>query len=68
MNEILKISMESARIYMKFVCEGLGAQIFRKSDLVKGLVSFDFSVFFLQPKEQTALCYGCLFSSFGARV
>ena len=52
---------------MKFKCDGLSAHSLRKSDLVKGLASFDYSVFFLLPREQAASWYGCSSSSFSAK-
>ena len=55
-NETFTPYFESARNYMKFVCEGLSAPCLWKSDLVK---SFDLSVLFLLSKEQAASCYGC---------
>ena len=52
---------------MKFVCEGPNAHNLGKSDLMKSVVSFDYSVLFLLPKEQAASCHGCLFNTFSAR-
>ena len=60
-NETLTPNLESAGNYMKFVCEELSANSLWKSDLVKDLVSFDYSVLFLLSKERAAPCYGCLF-------
>ena len=66
-NESLKHSLERARNYMNFVCGGLRAHSLWKSDLLKGLASFDYSVLFLLPKEQAASYDGSLFKGFIAR-
>ena len=53
-NKNLTPYFESARNYLKFVYEGFRAHSLWKSDLVKSLASFDYSVFFLLPKEEAA--------------
>ena len=67
-NETLTLCLECSRKYMKFVCERLSVHNLWKSDLVKGLASFDYSVLILLPKEHSASCYGCVFNSFSATV
>ena len=56
--------LESARNYMKFICDGLISCSASKSDLVKGLPSFDYRILFELPEGRSALCYGCLFKGF----
>ena len=67
MNETLTPYLESAGNCMKFECEGLSAPNLWKSDFVKRLATFDYSVLFLLPKEHAASCYSCLFNSFSAK-
>ena len=49
---------------MKILCDGILAHSTWKSDLVKRLGCFDYSVIFCLPKEQAAGCFGSLFHSF----
>ena len=67
MKETLTPYLKSARNYMKFVCGGLSGHSLWKSDLVKSLARFEYSVPFLLPKKQAASCYGCLLNIFSAR-
>ena len=60
--------MESALSDEKITCNGLVLHNVWKSELMKGLVGFDYSFLFDLPKEQAALCYGCLFKSFSVHI
>ena len=59
--------LESARNYKKFICHCLISSSAWKSNLVKGLVSFNYRILFELPKEQFSLGNGGLFNSFSLR-
>ena len=63
----VKLYLGLARTYVMFICNGLSARCLWKSDLVKGLASYDYCVFFELPKEQASSCYGCLFNRLSVR-
>ena len=65
--QVFDAYLESAGNYLKFFGDGLLSQNLWESDLVKGEPSYKYCVLFDLPKEQTALCYGCLYNSFSIR-
>ena len=61
LEELLNPFLESARNYLKFVCDGIPVHVTWKSDIVKGLACFDYAVIFHLQKEQVSACLGSLF-------
>ena len=47
--------LESARIYLKFICDRFLGHSTRSSKLLKGRACLDFAVIFHLPKEQAAV-------------
>ena len=63
-DETISPFKESARNCLKFVCDGIPACSTWKSDLVKNLGCFYYSVIFCLLQKQAAACFGSFFHSF----
>ena len=66
-NDTLASYLEFARSYMKFVSDGLNAQILLKYNLVKKIAKFEFSVILGRQEAQAVSRCSCLFNSFSVR-
>ena len=68
-DESLNPFLESARNYLKFLCDGIVVPATGKSDVVKGLGCYDYAVVVHHPtKEKEAAClavYSVVSVSFG---
>ena len=59
--------IETGRTYIRCVARELIKHPSFKSDLVKGMASFDYSTLFILPQPQAIECYRHLFQSFSSR-
>ena len=64
MGEAFNIFFDSGRTYIRYVAKKLIKQRTFKSDLVMGMINFDYSVLFHLPRLQATDCYTRLFQSF----
>ena len=67
MSEMFNPHVDQGRAFIRYVCKELIKHPTFKSDLVVGLVCFDYAVLFTMPKDQAAGCYSRLFHSFCVR-
>ena len=67
MNGTVTPFLESARKYVKLVCDGLISRSLWMSHLVKRLTSSNYPLFFSLLKERAGCCYSCLLSGFSVR-
>ena len=67
MGDMFNPHVNPGRAYVRYVCTELLKHPPFKSDLVKGMACFDYSVLFTLPKGQAMDCYARLFHSFCVR-
>ena len=64
LGDIFNSHVDQGRAYIRYVCKELLEHPAFNSDLVMGLVCFDYSVLFTLPRSQALECCYRLFQSF----